>query len=629
MGRPVEGLAENDPFRNCWSWDIEVFQNCFTCTFVNMVDPSNIKQFVIHEDRNDAAEFCAFYRSCYGLIGYNSVKFDNVVVTTQLLLQEKAVAKMPGWMLAQRIYEFTQKLIEMERPPYIKPIVPQRDCYLIWHFDNEAKATSLKWVQVAIKWYNVEDMPVHHTAWITSDMIPTILDYNLNDAASTRQFYLDKCLKPVRMRKVLSKKYRLDFSNHNDPKIGEEIILSMVARKMKKDFWDVKQMRTERPVIHLKKVILPHIQFKSKEFNSVLEKFRGMSINTEFTRKKEDLPVLFDGMVYEFGLGGLHAARPNKIFEGVDSADVSSFYPNLSIQHGFYVAHLGEYFLEVYQDIFVERKVYPKGSPENTGLKLALNGSFGKTNSKYSGLYDPMVTMQITINGQLLLAMLCEELTLSGAATVIMANTDGIEVIVKDRELYEKICKEWEKLNRLELEHAKYKVLAIRDVNNYIAVKMNGETKEKGAYEVDKEIHKDQSMPIVAHAVREYFKTGVPVTETINKCEDIWMFMMAVRAKTGEFTLRSLDHWAGENTELVDQKAPKTIRYYIAKNGEALIKRTEKKDSKQHQKVYVKVINRFVDMPFEQYGVDKRFYIAEANKLIVGVTKQQAGSLFD
>lgn len=619
-------LAENDPWRNCWAWDIETLSNCFTCTFVNMVDENNIKEFVIHEDRNDAEAFCNFYRSCYGLIGYNSIKFDNVVVHMMLLIRQDHVKTLPGWRLATEIYEYTQSLLELEYPPFIKPIVPQKDCYLIWHFDNDARATSLKWVQIAIKWPSVEDMPIHHSTFVTVDMIPTILSYNLNDSASTRAFYLQKCLPMVKMRKVLSKKYGLDFNNHNDPKIGEEIILSMVAKKMKISFWDVRKMRTQRPVIHLSKVILPTISFKSIEFNTVLEKFKTMSINTEFTKKKEDIPVLFDGMRYEFGLGGLHAARQNKSFQDVDSVDVSSFYPNLSIQNGFYVAHLGEYFLEVYRDIFTERKVYPKGSPENTGLKLALNGSFGKTNSQYSGLYDPMVTMQITINGQLLLAMLCEELTLSGAAQVIMANTDGIEVLVKDRDLFLSICKTWEVNTRLVLEYDKYKVLAIRDVNNYIAVKHDGKTKEKGAYEVDKEIHKDQSMPIVAYAVREFFTKGISIVKTINECEDIWMFMMAARAKTGEFQLRGYDYW--EN-KITDQKAPKTMRYYISKRGQVMLKKGEKKKGKQHQGVYITEMNLFVKKPFVEYGINKHFYIEEANKLMVGVTRQQGETLFE
>lgn len=615
-------LAENDPFRNCWAYDIEVFHNCFTCTFVNMVNVENVKTFIIHEDVNQADELVAFWHSCFGLIGYNNLNFDNPIVQTQLLLQRNC-GRLAARVLTKRIYEYAQWLLGLDFPPFMKPMIPQRDAYRIWHFDNPARATSLKWVQVAIKWHNVEDMPIHHTAWVTKDMLPKIMEYNLNDVLSTREFYLKKTLPKVKIRNVLSKRFRLDLHNANDPKIGEEIILSRLARKKGMDLWELKKMRTERPYVDLKDIILPEIQFASKPFQEILRRFKDTRVVD--TRSNEEFKVLFDDLRYDFGFGGLHAARGNQIWTDLDSADVSSFYPNLAIHHGFYPEHLGIDFLEVYSEIYAERKGYPKKSPENEGLKLSLNGAFGKSNSQWSALFDMRMTLQITINGQLLLAMLCEQLTLSGAARVVMANTDGIEVVVKNRELYKQICKQWEENTRLELEHSKYKILAIRDVNNYIGIAPDGKSKEKGAYEVEKEIHKDQSMPIVAYAVREFFKTGKSIVATINECQDIWQFMMAVRAKTGEFTLRSLDHWAGDNTELSDVVATKTIRYYISKEGQVLIKKTEKKEGKQHSGVYIRVINRFVDMPFDQYGVDKQFYIAEANKLMVGVTKQSAG----
>lgn len=600
---------------NVWSWDIEVFSNCFTLSAVEIEDESKKKQFVIWNDVNDVKAVVEFLRSARGLIGYNSINFDYPIVHLCLLTKKlEELEKLTGHQLARRIYLFTQEMMQKEFPPRVKPVVPQRDTFRIWHFDNEAKATSLKWVQCALGWRNVEDTPFHHTEFIDKDKLATLLDYNMNDCLSNREFYLKRTIPKVKMRKALSDKYHVDLMNANDPKIGEEILLVKVAERKRMDVWDLKKMRTVREGgVRLKDIILPHVAFKSIEFESILERFKRMVITD--TRKTADLMVPYDGMQYEFGFGGIHAARKNSVWEEADTCDVSSYYPNLSIQHGFYPEHMGEEFGIVYKEIYSERLKYPKGSPENEGLKLALNGSFGKSNSEYSALFDTRMTMQITINGQLLLAMLCEELTMSGAATIVMANTDGIECMVHNEEKYKSICAEWQVKNKLVLEMGKYKVLAIRDVNNYIAVKPDGKTKEKGAYEVDKEIHKDPSMRIVALAVRERFQKEIPITETIGNSQNIWDFMMAVRAKTGDFKMRLRDG------NIID--TPRTMRYYISRSGNVLLKQTDKKFEKVHQKAYMTEANVFEDKPFADYQVNKKFYLDEAEKLLIGVNKNK------
>lgn len=614
-------IPDNDPFRNVWSYDIEVFTNCFTMTAVNMVNPENVKQFVIWKNINQAKELVSFVRSCYGMIGYNNLGFDYPIIHLCLLVRPTAASKQSGNELARLIFKRTQEIIHQERPMYLNPIVPQRDVYKIWHFDNDAKATSLKWVECAIRWPSVEDSPYSFEMEIENEeMLKKVLHYNLNDVLATRQFYLDKSMTKVKMRKVLSRKFGLRLDNANDAKIGELIVLSGVAKKMGMQVHELKDLITPRSFVDLKDVILPHINFKSKPFQKILSDFRRMRIT--FTSKKEKMTVVFDGMEYEFGMGGIHAARSNNTFYNISSCDVTSYYPRLAISWNFHPEHLGEHFSTVYEEIFYERTKYPKKTPENDGLKLALNAVFGKSNSAHSALNDIKMFLQITINGQLLLAMLCEELTLSGAARVVMANTDGIEVEMKNEELYHKICKKWEETNKLELEHATYKVLAIRDVNNYIAIKIDGKTKEKGAYEVDKEIHKDHSMRVVSLAVRSYLTTGTPVEEFINNHDDLWDFFMYARAKTGEFMFRDVLFDTGE--EMISP-APKTLRYYMSKEGSMLLRKTEKKLDKIHRRQYMMPCNDINSVNFDIMPklLDRDFYIQEARKLIDAIHSKQ------
>jgi hypothetical protein len=127
----------------------------------------------------------------------------------------------------------------------------------------------------------------------------------------------------------------------------------------------------------------------------------------------KDLTATVNGFTFVFGLGGIHGSveREKVVSDDthvIESRDVTSYYPNLAIKNRFYPAHLGEKFCDIYADLFEQRKKYPKKSSESATLKLALNGTYGDSNNKFSVFYDPLFTMRITLNGQLLLCMLAE-----------------------------------------------------------------------------------------------------------------------------------------------------------------------------------------------------------------------------
>lgn len=623
------------------SFDIETIQNLFTATFVD-IKTGVASSFVVHRSRNDFSKMIDYLRGVKGMVGFNNVDFDYPVLHP-FLQKGDFYSKMDGDELARLIYKRSQDVIHEDfRKDYSKPLIPQRDLYRIWHFNNKARATSLKFLQINMDWKNVQEMPIKHYEEIGEEKIQDVLDYNLNDVLTTIEFY-NRTKDKIVMRNTLGKRYSKDFGNASDTKIGESIFLLEMARRTGKSEKELTSHRTHRKNIAIKDCIVPQVKFVSDEFNRILSEFNKMVISN--TRKQGDLFVYFDGMKYEFGFGGLHAFREPGVYKNVMSADVASYYPNLAIGQRFYPLHLGEVFCDVYQHLYLERKNYPKGSDESNAIKLALNGVYGMSNAEWSPFYDPKYTMSITISGQLLLAMLCERITLAKTGRIIVANTDGIELDVYDDEKFRQICYEWEKENKLTLEFSKYRVLALRDVNNYTGVKENGEVKEKGDYVCDREIYKDQSMRIVTKAVREYFVNNIPVEKTIGDCTDIKMFLMGKRAKTGNLEFRRAEKLG----ELSKERLPKNVRYYISKTGGSIVKLlTSKKKIKPEvsnqfslfavstpEEVVLErtvnlhvgwrqtLFNLWIDKPFEQYGVEKQFYITEAKKLIDGVIKVQ------
>lgn len=188
------------------------------------------------------------------------------------------------------------------------------------------------------------------------------------------------------------------------------------------------------------------------------------------------LNIVVDGFRFDLGVGGIHGSLTKKIIHenknwGLVDLDVSSFYPNLAISNRIYPEHLSEKFCDIYQDVYEQRKSFPKGSTENAMMKLALNGVYGDSNNKFSPFYDPKYTMSICVNGQLSICYLIDMFYENNLKfKMIMANTDGITITVRrdqDSKMMQ-IVKQWEDRLKLQMERVDYESMYIRDCNNYI-----------------------------------------------------------------------------------------------------------------------------------------------------------------
>jgi hypothetical protein len=303
--------------------------------------------------------------------------------------------------------------------------------------------------------------------------------YNKHDVAQTKLFYY-KTLEMIKFREELTHLYQRDFMNHNDTKIGKDYF-AMKLEEAGVALYNFgpsgrTPRQTKRPTIALKDAILPWIEFSNPEFTRVLNWLKGQVI-TETKGVFEDVTARVNGFEFVFGLGGIHGSIESEIVESdsdfvIVDLDVSSYYPNLAITNRFYPQHLGETFCDIYKHLYEQRKTYPKGSAENAMLKLALNGVYGDSNSAFSVFYDPLFTMSITLNGQLLLCKLAESLMSIDGLQLIQVNTDGLTVRVPRANKYsvDLVRERWEEMTKLELEEALYKTMYIRDCNNYIAV---------------------------------------------------------------------------------------------------------------------------------------------------------------
>ena len=556
---------------NDYIYDIETYPNVFTLAVEHANAPLRWC-FEISDFRNDSRDICVFLRSVADrggrLVGFNNVGFDYPVIHTLMLM---------GVSDAKTLYDKAQAIIksqnEENRFAHIIPVndrlITQIDLYKIHHFDNKARATGLKVLEFSMRSQSISDLPFPPGTMIAPDEIETLRTYNLHDVAETKQFY-QYTLPMIEFREELTKKYKRDFLNHNDTKIGKDYFIMRLEEAGIECFEYVNNVRTphqtKRPVIELKDAILPWIEFKQPEFTRVLNWLKAQSI-TETKGVFTDLTATVNGFEFVFGLGGIHGSVESKVIESdderiIEDLDVTSYYPNLAITNSFFPAHLGKEFCTIYKTLFEQRKAYPKKSTESAMLKLALNGVYGDSNNKFSPFYDPLFTMSITLNGQLLLCLLAEQLMKIPGLEMIQVNTDGLTVSVprSRKSDVEGARLWWEELTKLNLEEVTYRSMMIRDVNNYIAVYEDGSTKRKGAYEWDLDWHQNASALVIPKVAEKVLVEDAPIRQTVENWPDKLDFMLRTKVPRNSYL-----KWGNQHVQNIS-------RYYIAKDGKPLIK---------------------------------------------------------
>src|SRR5690606_15628531 len=139
------------------------------------------------------------------------------------------------------------------------------------------------------------------------------------------------------------------------------------------------------------------------------------------------------------GTGGIHGCIKPGVYESTDDmiivdSDVASLYPSLAIANNLYPEHLGEEFASIYENGIVKPRLEAKRTGDKVmadGFKLSANSVYGKSNSEYSWLCDPLYTLKTTLSGQLSLCMLSEMLmTRIPELTMLQINTDGLTVVI-------------------------------------------------------------------------------------------------------------------------------------------------------------------------------------------------------
>jgi hypothetical protein len=618
--------------RTNYVMDYETLSNCFIACFEDTKSEDQ-ELFIIHESKNDILEIVTFLEKNIAFnewhVSFNGLSFDSQI-TEHILRNKEQLLEQDGDTIAKFLYSKAQDIINRQNDNEFSEFSPkdlhirQLDVFKLNHWDNPAKRSSLKWIQYTMDWHNIIDMPIHHTETIVTDQIPEIIKYCWNDVKSTKQIML-LSKSNIDLRRKLTEEYGIDLYSASEPRISKELFLHFLSKKTGIKKYELRQGRTIRTKIVVKDIILPYISFKTASFQNLLKKFQEVVIYPGETKGGFKYSVQYKGIKTDYGLGGIHGARPTKVYEPIEdmiimTSDVTSFYPNLAIRNKWAPAHLPQKeFYDLYEWFFEERKKIPKKDPKNYVYKIILNSTYGLSNDKNSFLYDPEFTMKITINGQLSLTMLyemiCEEIP---GAIPLMQNTDGVETMIpKDQvDKYMEICKRWEELTSLQLEHDKYSKIILGDVNNYIAITEDGKAKCKGRFDFENlALHKNKSFLIIPKAIFNYFVNGIEPIEYLKTQKNIFDYCGGVKIKGDwKFYEHSL-----VNGNYVKQPLQHTIRYYISHKGSKIIK-TNLTDHREIQieagKWMQSTMIDYVEKDIKDYDINYDYYLENIEKEI-------------
>lgn len=648
-----------------YTYDLETFPNIFTCVIQNT---SNLETrvFEISARKNDLKKLLQtllwLKKENKTLIGYNNLNFDYPILQ---YIYSSNFQDTKEETIAHEIYLFANKLIT-ENKPYKEDkksiILNQIDLMKIHNFDYKATMVSLKVLEINMRMENIEDLPYKPGTKLEIKDFDTLIEYNIHDVKATTKFFKHS-LDAISFREELSLEFGENMMNYSDTKIGKRYFIRNLEDKLGKDicYKNGKPRQTIRNYINFNDIIFPYIKFETPQLQTLLEYLKKQYTNnmsTVFSNiprenlgelekhihinrngKANSLHVYFDEFRVDIGTGGLHGSLESCFLQSdeeftIIDIDVASYYPSIVVKNRLYPEHLGEEFADIYDEIRKLRFSYDKKTAQNKMLKLALNSAgYGDTNNQYSPFYDYKMTITITLNGQLMLCLLAEMLSIKiQNLTLIQANTDGLTLKFpkKDKEVFFTILKSWEKLTGMVLEESFYEKIWIRDVNNYIALKEDGAVKKIGAYKDKLEWHQNHSSIVVQKAVEAHLIDGISIEEFILNHKDPYDFMLNYKASRGIKLVCENKSQMNINYENLQN----TIRYYISNNGKALKKILPPLKNTNEERIIgvnvgylVNICNDSKEFSFENLNYD--WYIKEAYKLIEPFKEKQSENLFD
>lgn len=484
--------------------------------------------------------------------------------------------------------------------------------------------------------------------YILPKYVEPMLHYNKNDVYLVCEIARQKP-DEIKLRYSLGAAFNLNLLCAARSSIADKLLYKFYSERSGLSVDKFKDLRTQRTALSFNKIIFPHICFKTKQLQDLLENMKKVVIYRTNKDAFEKV-IQFYGTTYTIATGGLHSQDRPAVLTSTDDYtyihfDINSFYPSVMVAYNIAPKHLNNNVFVKMVDYFRLTRIKCKHTKDKDGLvvagvhnklaaealKIVINAIYGKFGFEMFFLFDRFAQMQVTINGQLMVMMVVEALELDGIH-VVSANTDGIIVkLPKDKEEdFKRITDDWCAQNKLGADSERYKLFVTRDINNYFDIQSNDKVEYKGGLDPKqylKDLKKGYDMPVVAKAVFEYFAHGTPVMETLRNHKDILDFCKTQNVgKQFEIVYQKV-----ENGKVIDIHSQRHVRFYVSTKGVIIMK--ENVNSNQRSVLAsgkpVIILNKLDDKDISLRNIDYKYYYEEAYKIInpikLGISPNQKG----
>lgn len=501
--------------------------------------------------------------------------------------------------------------------------------------------------------------------YILPEWIPDMMHYNRNDVfivCEMVRLYMDE----IKLRYQISKSYGINALSSSRSEIANQLFVKFYSQFSGLQPYQWQGHKTERNALPFKRVIFSFIHFNSEYLQSVLNKMKQVVIYS-VSKDSFQQEITINNLTYTIATGGLHSQdKPGELKSRIRYAescsptgelvknniwdyitddsyiyvhfDIASFYPSIMSVYNIAPEHLnGNVFVKLITWL-KDTRVAAKHSKEPVingipkkilaeALKIVINSIYGKLGYEFGDIYDRLAVLKVTINGQLMIIMLCERLEEAGIE-IMSANTDGIVVKLykSKKKEFDRITSDWMEETKLGADSEEYKAYICRDINNYFAQQINGNIDYKGAlnpnmYKIN--LSKGYNAPIVAKAAVNFMLYDKPVLETLTECKDILAFCKTQNVGK-QFHIELIEN---SNVKILQRN----VRFYVSYKGGNIYKVNN--DDKTRDGLCagykVQILNTLDDKSIEERGINYGYYLEEANKIIdpikLGISPKQKG----
>lgn len=280
-------------FKTDFVYDLEVFPNIFTACFV-YANGKGLRVFEISDRKNETEQLLDFLRKVksggYRLVAFNNINFDYPIIHYMLEKARKAFKESKSVSYtAKELYKVGMDLILTQKDDRfgksIKAqdvIIPQVDLYLVNHYDNRSKSTSLKTLEFNMRSRNIEDLPFPVGSTLNDEQKDILIHYNKHDVLETLKFY-HYCYDALKLREELTEQFGFDCTNFNDTKIGKQLFINTLEKEKPGICYTVtergrKMKQTKRDSVIVSECLVPYLNFNRSEFKALHEWFRKQVI---------------------------------------------------------------------------------------------------------------------------------------------------------------------------------------------------------------------------------------------------------------------------------------------------------------------------------------------------------------